>query len=304
MPTLRSISYVTTNTPAISGHTRSKVAHIVGGTVGGAVGLIIIAAVLFLLCQRHRADSDTSIIEKPENEKEPSTLESSKSQVAIRKIDDLDRKLDNGTLPTTQKGSGFGGVLSLSAPVQAGNASDVRPISESDGDKIPRMTASLSQEARFCASPDQHVSEAPIPFAIHNPSNDGCKELVLSSPTGGEAPLWSRSSHASQMDMIATSPPEHPFGAATDADASPHAMMEMSSDLDGHDVELLSTYAMESHPTASESIFHPDTALVPTPTVQQLNDWTEASKVVFSIDIGTSHSVGFLLLKSMTTFLP
>jgi hypothetical protein len=80
------------------------------------------------------------------------------------------------------------------------------------------------------------------------------------------------------MDMIATSPLEHLFSAATDVDASPHAMMEMSSDLDAHDVELLSTYAMESHPTASESISHPNTALVPTPTVQQhLNDWTETS---------------------------
>jgi hypothetical protein len=302
MLTLLSISYATTNSPAISSHTRSKVAHIAGGTVGGAIGLIIIAAVLFLLCRRrHRANSDTSIIETPEDEKEPTTFESSKSQIAIRKIDDPDRKLDDGTLPTIQKGSGFDGVLSSSAPVQSVNASDVRPISESDGDKTLRMTASLSPEARFCASPDQHVSEAPIPFAIHNPSDDGYEELVLSSPTGDEAPL---SSHASQMDMIATSPLEHLFGAATDVDASPRAMMEMSSDLDGHDVELLSTYAMESHPTASESIFHPDTALVPTPTVQQLNDWTETSKVVFSIDIGTSHSVRFLLLKAMSTFLP
>jgi hypothetical protein len=183
MLTLRSISYATTNNPAIAGHTRSKVAHIVGGTVGGAVGLIIIAAVLFLLCQRrHRADSDNSIIERPEDEKEPTTLESSKSQVAIRKIDDPDRKLDDGTLPTIQKGSGFDSVLSSSAPVQSVNASDVRPISEPDGDKTLRMTTSLSPEARFRASPDQHVSEASIPFAIHNPSDNGCEELVLSPP--------------------------------------------------------------------------------------------------------------------------
>ena len=300
MLTLRSISYAS---PAIPGHTRSKVAHIVGGTVGGAVGLIIIAAVLFLLCRRrHRADSDTSIIEKPEADEAHITLESSKSQVAIRKIDDPDRKLDDGTLPATPKGSGSDGVLSSSAPVQAVDTSDVRPISESDGDKTPRMTASLSPEARFCASPDQHVSEAPKPSAIHNAPDDGCEELVLSSPTGGEVPLRSRSSHAS---MIATRTSSSPLdGAATDADASPRAMMEMSSDLDGQDMELLSTYAMESHPTASESIFHSDTALVPTPTVQQLNDWTETSKVVFSIDIGTSHSVRFLLLKEMSTFLP
>jgi hypothetical protein len=279
------------------------VAHIVGGTVGSAVGLIIIAAVLFLFCrQRHRTDSDTSISEKPQNEKEPTTPESSRSQVATRQIDDPDRKLDNDTLPTTQKGTGFGGVSSLSAPAHAVNASNVRPISESDN-KIPQITASLSPEAPFCASPDQHVSEAPIPFAIHNPSDDSCEEIVLSSPTRGEAPFQSRSSNASQMDMITTvSPPEHPFGGATNADALPRAMTEMPSHLGGRDVELLSTYAVESHPTASESIFHPDTALVPTPTVQQLNDWTETSKVVFSIDIRTSHSVHFLLLKAMTTF--
>ena len=298
MLTRHSISYATTNSPAISSHKRLKVAHIVGGTVGGAVGLIIIAVVLFLLCQRHHADSDTSISEKSKNENEPTTSESSKSQVAIRKIDDPDRELDDDTLPTTQKGSGFDSVLSSSAPVQAANASDVQPISESDGDKIPQMTASLPREAHFCTSPDQHILEAQIPFTIHNPSDDGCQELVLSLPTasGGEAPFLSRSSHASQMDMIATSPPEHPFqvGAATDADASPCTMIQMSSDFDSRNVELLSTYAMDSHPTASESIFHPDTALVPTPTVQQLNNWTETSKVVFSIDIGTSHSVRFL----------
>src|SRR5882762_8326043 len=297
MLTLRSISYATTNSPVISGHTTSKVAHIICGTISGTVGLIIIATVLFFLCRRrHRTDSDTSISEKPENKKEPTTHEFSKSQVTIRKIDDPDRKIDDGTLPTIQKGSGFGGVLSSSTPVQVVNPSDVRPISESDGDMIPQMTASLSWEAPFCASPNQHVSENPIPFAIHNPSDDGCEELVLSSPTGGEAPFPSRSFHASQMDMIATPPPEHPFGTATDVHASLCAMTEMSSDLDGRDVEFLSTYTMESHPTASESVFHPDTALVPTPTVQQLNEWTETSKVVFSIDIGTSHSVCFLLL--------
>lgn len=290
------------NSPAISGHAKSKVAHIVGSTVGGTVGLLIIAAVLFFLC-RQRANSDTSISEKPESEKEPTTPESSKSQVTIRKIDDADGKLDDGTLPTTQKVSGFGGGSSSSAPVQAVNAPGVWPTSELDDDKIPGMTASLSPEAPFCASPDQHILEAQIPFATHNPSDDGCEELVLSSLTGGEASFQSRSSHASQMDIIATSPLEHSFGAATNADASPHAM-EMLSDLDGRGVELLSTCAMDSHPTASESIFHPDTALVPTPTVQQLNDWTETSKVVFSIDIGTTHSVRFLLLNAVTTFLP
>jgi hypothetical protein len=281
------------------------VAHIVGGTIGDAVGFIIIAAVLFPLCRRrHRTVSDTSSSEKPENEKEPTTPESSKSQVATRKIDDPDRKLGDGTLPTTQKGSGIGGMLSSSDPVQALNASDVQPISKSDGNKIPQMTASLSPEALFCASPNQHVLEAPILFTIHNPSDDSCEELVLSSPTGGKAPFQSTSSHASQIDMIVTPPSEHPFSAATDADASPPAMVEMSSDHDGREVELLSAYAMESRPTASESIFHSDTALVPTPTVQQLNAWTETSKVVFSIDIGTSHSVCFFLLKVMTTFLP
>lgn len=246
MLTLRSISYATPNSSAIYRHTRPKVAAIVGGTVGGAVGLIIIAAIIFVFCRRqHHADSDTNITENPDNEKESTTLESSKSQVAISKVDDPDRKLDDSTLLTTRKGSAFGGV-------------------------IPQMIPHLSPESRFCASPDQHVSEAPIP-------DDGC-QLVFGSPPGGEVDV------------------------ATDADASAHAMMEMSSDLDGRDVELLSTYAMESHPTASESILHSEIALVPTPTVQQLNDWTETSKVVFSIDIGTSHSVGFLLFTTMTTF--
>jgi hypothetical protein len=107
--------------------------------------------------------------------------------------------------------------------------------------------------------------------------------------------------------MIATSLPETPFSASTEAQLSkaPMRAIELPSlaDLD-NDVELPLTHAMESHPTASEAIFHPDTALIPTTTVEKLNDWTQASKVVFSIDIGTSHSVRFLLLKAIASFLP
>ena len=151
-------------------------------------------------------------------------------QVAIRKIDDPNRKLDDDTLLTAQKSNRFGKVLSTSASAQAVNVSDVWPISKSDGDKIPQMTASLSLEPS-------------ILFAIHITSDNVCKELVLISSTGGKTPFWSTSSHI-------TSPLEHPFGAATDADA------------------------METHsqPTATESIFHPDTALVPTLTIQQFSD--------------------------------
>jgi len=74
--------------------------------------------------------------------------------------------------------------------------------------------------------------------------------------------------------------------------------MKTQSNLDG-DVELPVTYAMENHTTASEATFHPDIALIPTTTVEKLNDWTEPSKVVFSIDIGTSHSaISFAYLQS------
>ena len=105
--------------------------------------------------------------------------------------------------------------------------------------------------------------------------------------------------------MIAKSPRERPLSAVTYEDASPCAMLEMSSNTGGRDGPLLSTYTAESYVTASESIFHLDTALVPTPIVHQLNEWAETSKVVFGIDIGTSHSVGFLLLEVLSTsFLP
>jgi hypothetical protein len=61
------------------------------------------------------------------------------------------------------------------------------------------------------------------------------------------------------------------------------------------DVELVLTSAIESLSTGGT--LHTDTVLVPTPTVEKLNDWTEASKVVFSIDIGTNHSVSFILMR-------
>jgi hypothetical protein len=294
------------------------VAHIVGGTVGSLVGLILVTAILFLLCRRRRNPpsgdrAGSGINEKLE--KEPSTSE---SHVAIRGSNDPSRKL-GGTLPTIHKGSGLSGSLSSSAPVQAANGSDVRPSS----DKIPQLStsssglqreqnvASLFPETPLCAFPDQRVSEAPIPFAINSPSDDGGEGLVLSSaieslPTGGEATFPSRSFPASQRDLIATSLPETPFSASTDAQLSeaPMRAIELPSLADpDSDVELPLTYAMESHPTASEAIFHPDT-LIPTTTVEKLNDWTETSKVVFSIDIGTSHSVRFLLLKVIASFLP
>lgn len=60
---------------------------------------------------RHRACKNTAAGDHtlsstlPQNDKEPTTSESSKLQVAIRKIYDPDRKLDDDdTLPTTQKG--------------------------------------------------------------------------------------------------------------------------------------------------------------------------------------------------------
>lgn len=301
-----------TSSSAISGHASSKVAHIVGGTVGGVVCLILITAIIFLLCRRRRrsppssdrADSDTN--EKLEMEP---TTSNSESQLAFRGSNGPGEKL-HGSLPgtTVPKGSGFSGVLSSSTPVQATTASNAQPILSTSSSDLQwvQNVESLSPKTPFCASPDQHISETPTPFTINIPPPDGWdEELPLSfaienSPTGGEVPVPSRSSPASQTDMITTSPPETTFSPSTEEQLSdgPLRAMEMPSDLDD-DVELPLTYAVETHPTASEEIFHPDTALIPTPTVEKLNDWTERSKVVFSIDIGTSHSaISFAYLQS------
>ena len=271
--TLRLISYTTTNDSATSGHRGPKVAHIVGGTIGGIVGLVVVA-VLFLLCRRRRrAVSNPSITKKLENEREFATA---KSQTAIRNTGDPDRQLDDHTLPIIQRISGFDNVLSLLAAVQGANASDVRSISQPSGGKTP------------------------TPSAVYNPSDAGRQESVLST-TGGEPPFRSIPSHASQTQMIPKSPRERPLSAATYENASPCAMLETSSNTGGRDGPLLSTYTTESYVTASESIFHPETALVPTPIVHQLNEWAKTSKVVFGIDIGTSHSVSLLLLNVLST---
>lgn len=265
--TLRSISYTTTYSPTTSGHTGSKAAHIIGGTIGGTIGFVIIAAILFFLCRRrHRADLNTSIVEKLKIENKPSLTG---PQVAIRNTDDPRRQLDDGTLPTIPMSSGFDDVLSLPTSAQAVNAPDVGPISQSNGDKIPRTTTSPSSEL---LSIDQYALETPMSSAVHNPSDDGCEEPVL--PTGGEVLLRSRSSHASQM-------------------------LGMTSN---RDTEMLSTYTTEGYLTGCESTFQLETALVPSPMVQKLDEWAETSKVLFSIDIGTSFSVRFLFLNEMTTF--
>ena len=272
--TLWSISYATTEpSSSISRHTKSKVARIVGGTVGGVVGLVLIIAILFLLCRRRRLPSrdgaeDSEMDEKLE--KEHTTPASSESQVATGGSNDPGRKLES-TLPTTaiREGSGLRGMLSSSAPVQAASASDTSP-------KIPPSSTSSSdlQQEQHVVSP----AETPAPFLTNGPSDDGAKELafssfaVESSPTGGEGPFPSRSSPATEREIVITSPSEA------------MEILDMPLDLNG-DVELPLTYAME---------IDPDTALIPTTTVEKLNNWTETSKVVFSIDIGTSHSVRFL----------
>jgi len=107
-----------------------------------------------------------------------------------------------------------------------------------------------------------------------------------------------------QRKQTITSPPTNPANASTDISEAPPRPVQLPSgygDVElaltsaierpsGYsDVELALTSAIERMSTGS--MLHADTALIPTPTVEKLNDWTEASKVVFSIDIGTSHSV-------------